>query len=315
MGSVTDLAPRSMALSSTQGASLSVKSGGAVAATLNRPVAKTKPAMARPTSTVTTTPAKNFMRALLPAILVRRRVGRGRARAERRAGRHGLRRILPEDRAIDEDGAAIGRDVARRGGAGVAEALGERQGRTDLRVLRAHALEQARPGRRQLEAVAIAPGEDLAAATQSARVLFLQAIGAPDVVDPALVRGGSAASRRFFAHVLVGERIVVGIADANRLVLAGDLGQAVVRLHRRNSGAERLGRDGRRRVAAARPLFDRGQARNTESAVELWSMAVWFHGTLLPCALSSPGVKAFSRPYCTEKPRFPADAPSRRIST
>src|SRR3989442_3828046 len=140
-----------MDLSSAQGATLSVRSGGAVAATLNRPVAKTKPPMARTTSTVTTTPAKNFMRALLRAILVRRGVGGGRAGAERRAGRHGLRRILAEDRAIDEDGAAVARDVARRGGAGVAEALGKRQGLSDLRVLRSPALQQTRPRRHQLQ--------------------------------------------------------------------------------------------------------------------------------------------------------------------
>src|SRR5436309_2676452 len=346
IGSVTSLDRRSSALSSAHGATLSIMSGGAVAATLKRPVAKMKPAMPRTTKIVTMTPVKNFIQVLLGAILVRGPAGWRVARAECGAAQDRLGRVLLQHGTVDEDRPAVARHVAWRRGAGMTEALREREfrvvfqmrraplracrhqasrvgmnpprdvrGDAPLRAPNAHAggacssvrlgapLKQAGARGGQLEAMAVAPHEDLAAAAQRARVLFLQAVGAPDLVDQVLVRGGSAASRCLLAHVLVAEGIVVRIAHADGLVLPGDLCLPPVGLHRRPAGSQRLRGQRRGRDAPARPLLDRGQARQSVHAVQLRAPAVAFHGLFYPAPFTPPTSRVFRLKGFSAKPQ------------
>src|SRR5687768_12896170 len=94
---------------------------------------------------------------------------------------------------------------------------------TDEVVPRRRRLEAAPAGGGELRPALVAPIQHLGGGPQRTGVLFLQAVGAPDVVHAVLVRRGAGAARGLFPDVLVGERAIVRIADADRLVLARDL--------------------------------------------------------------------------------------------
>ena len=253
-------------------------------------------------------------RARRPARASGRGSPRGRHGHEGRALHHRLRRVALQQRAIDEDRAAVAGHVARRSAAPMAQAGRERRGHAHARQDQTRRRRGVSSGRWRSRLASTSPALRNAPASSSCRPYALPMASTSFWSGVVLLPPG-----RVLAAVLVGDHAVVGIAHEDRLVLGRDLRPPAAGGVRDDAGAHRLrGHRGRRVDGPGAAIVDGGGAYPLRPRVAGFPFR-WHRSpaplprpvtTLLPARRA---VKSFSsRANATGGPSFPRRGTRRR---